>query len=233
MQRREFVKICAASAAAACAGATFADNPSSRAYNRVKLVDKDGAPVKLKALKVNHNYIFNYPFESTPCFLLNLDKPMPAKVDLKTEAGKAYQWPGGAGPQRTLVAYSAICAHKLAYPTSQVSFISFRTQPGKASKQSKVISCCADSSVYDPYAGAKVISGPAPQPLAAILLEHDPKTDEIYAIGTFGGEKFNDFFQKYEFKLDLEMGDRAREKVKSSAKLTDLVGGYSLQAAQC
>jgi len=232
MQRRDFVKVCAASAAAACSGVAFADNPSSRPYNRVKLVDKDGSPVRLKSLKTNHNYVFNYPFESTPCFLLNLDKPMPAAVDLKTEAGNRYQWPGGAGPQKTLVAYSAICAHKMAYPAKQVSFISFRTQPGKASKQGKVISCCADSSVYDPYSGAKVISGPAPQPLAAILLEHDPKTDEIYATGTFGGEKFNEFFQKYEFKLSMEMGDKAREKVKGTARLAELAE-FSTQTAQC
>lgn len=232
MQRRDFVKVCAASAAAACTGVSLADNPSSRPYNRVKLVDKDDNPIKLKTLKTNHNYVFNYPFESTPCFLLNLDKPMPAKVDLKTEAGKNYQWPGGSGPRKTLVAYSAICAHKLAYPTNQVSFISFRTQPGKASRQSKVISCCADSSVYDPYSGAKVLSGPAPQPLAAILLEHDPKTDEIYAIGTFGGEKFNEFFQKYEFKLNLELGDKARAKVKGTVRLTELAE-FSAQTAQC
>jgi len=232
MQRRDFVKLCAASTAAACSGLSLADNPSSRPYNRVKLVDKDGNPVRLKALKTNHNYVFNYPFESTPCFLLNLDKPMTAAVDLKTEAGAGYRWPGGAGPQKTLVAYSAICAHKMAYPAKQVSFISFRTQPGKASKLGKVISCCADSSVYDPYAGAKVVSGPAPQPLAAILLEHDARTDEIYVTGTFGGEKFNDFFQKYEFKLSMEMGDKARAKVKDTTRLTELTE-FSMQTAQC
>jgi arsenite oxidase small subunit len=236
MQRREFVKVCTASAAAACtvplASLAIADNPSSRPYNRVKLVDKDGAPIKLKTLKSNHNYVFNYPFESTPCFLLNLDKAMGAKVALKTEAGNNYDWPGGVGPKKTLVAYSAICAHKMAYPTDQVSFISFRTMPGKASKQSKVISCCADASVYDPYAGARVISGPAPQPLAAILLEHDPRTDEIWALGTFGGEKFNEFFQKYEFKLTMQLGDKAREKVKGTVRLAELTN-YSAQTAQC
>jgi len=235
MQRREFMKLCSASAAACAtplAATAFADNPSSRNYNKVKLVDKDGAPIKLKTLKSNHNYVFNYPFESTPCFLLNLDKPVQSKVALKTEAGKNYDWPGGAGPKKTLVAYSAICAHKLAYPTDQVSFISFKTKAGKASKQSNVISCCADASVYDPYAGAKVIAGPAPQPLAAILLEHDPKTDEIWALGTFGGEVFNEFFKKYEFKLSLQMGDKAKERVKGTVRVSELTA-YSAQTAQC
>lgn len=239
MQRREFMKLCSASAAACAtplAATAFADNPpanpSSQRYNKVKLVDRDGVPIKLKTLKSNHNYVFNYPFESTPCFLLNLDKPVQTKVALKTEGGTNYDWPGGVGPRKTLVAYSAICAHKLAYPTDQVSFISFKTKAGKASKQANVISCCADASVYDPYAGAKVLSGPAPQPLAAILLEHDPKTDEIWALGTFGGEKFNEFFQKYEFKLSMQMAGRAKEKVKDIAKLVELAA-YSMQSAQC
>ena len=76
------------------------------------------------------------------------------------------------------------------------------------------------------------MSGPAPQPLAAILLEHDAKTDELYAVGTFGGEKFNEFFQKYDFKLSMEMGAKAKELVTSTASLTDLAA-YSTQTAQC
>ncbi len=236
MQRRDFVKLCTATAAAACTASlsslVIANNPSSQRYNRVKLVDRDGVPIKLKSLKTNHNYVFNYPFESTPCFLLSLDKPVKKLVALKTEGGKDYDWPGGVGPKKTLVAYSAICAHKLAYPTDQVSFISFKTRPGKASRQSNVISCCADASIYDPYAGAKVLSGPAPQPLAAILLEHDPKTDEIWALGTFGGEMFNEFFRKYEFKLSMQLGNRAKDQVKDEARLVELTA-YSAKSAQC
>jgi hypothetical protein len=49
-----------------------------------------------------------------------------------------------------------------------------------------------------------VLAGPAPQPLAAILLEHDPASDEIHAVGTLGGEMFNQFFEKYAFRLALE-----------------------------
>ncbi len=234
-ERRDFLGVC--SAAAACttvrAGAALATAPAARQYARVKLTDAGGKSVKLKSLKTNYNYVFNYPYASTPCFLLNLDAPMPDKVGLKTESGLSYDWPGGVGEKKTLVAYSAICAHKLAYPSPQVSFIGFRASPSPANARGKVITCCADKSVYDPYAGAKVISGPAPQPLAAILLEHDAKTDEIYAVGTFGGEKFNDFFAKYEFKLTLEMGgNRVKEEVTGTAVLKDLAN-YSAQTAQC
>jgi Rieske Fe-S protein len=239
--RRKFIEICVAGAtpcAAFAASPASAVAPStsapltSRQYNRVKLVDIDGKAIKAKSLKPHHNYVFGYPFASTPCFLLNLGKALPEKVALKTADGGNYDWPGGVGASRSIVAYSAICAHKLAYPTSQVSFISYRPLPSKTSARGQVISCCADKSVYDPFAGAKVLSGPAPQPLAAILLEHDAKTDELFATGTFGGEKFNEFFQKYEFKLSMELGAKAKEVVTKTAKLSDLAA-YSTQTAQC
>ncbi len=253
--RRKFIGICVAGAAAhvadpaACATARAharevtrlsvagaAANSSTpltaRKYARVKLVDADGKAIKARSLKANYNYVFNYPYASTPCFLLNLDKPIAGKVSLKTEAGNPYEWPGGAGTSKTIVAYSAICAHKLAYPARQVSFIGFRASPSATNSRGKVITCCSDKSVYDPFAGAKVVSGPAPQPLASILLEYDAGADEIFAVGTFGGEKFDEFFQKYEFKLSMEMGGRAKDAVTGSTQLLDLAN-YSTQTAQC
>lgn len=243
MKRRHFIEICvvatagpAGCAAAAAQGPAAAgqDQPAAveRRYERVKLVDKDGKAIKARSLKTNHNYVFNYPYASTPCFLLNLDSAPSAKVALRTEAGSSYDWPGGVGSGKSIVAYSAICAHKLAYPTRQVSFIGYRASASGVSPRGKVIACCADKSVYDPAAGAKVLSGPAPQPLAAILLEHDQKTDELFAVGTFGGEKFDAFFQKYDFKLAMEHGDKARNRVAGSTQVMDLAG-YSQQTAQC
>jgi arsenite oxidase small subunit len=98
--------------------------------------------------------------------------------------------------------------------------------------QGKVITCCSDRSVYDPASGAKVVSGPAPQPLAAILLEHDPKTDQLHAIGTFGGEMFNEFFRRFQFRLQLEVGPRAKEEVEGTTRVQPL-DRYSIQWAQC
>lgn len=230
--RREFMHHCAIGAAS-CVAQPLLAAPTSTRYERVKLVDADGRAIKLSSLKTNHNYVFNYPFATTPCFLLNLDQAMPEKIGLKTEAGVSYDWPGGVGPKKTLVAYSAICAHKLAYPSAQVSFISFRQKASRASTRKNVITCCADASVYDPFAGAKVLSGPAPQPLATILLEHDVKSDEIYAIGTFGGEKFTEFFDKYTFKLTLDSGSSdVKAPAKNTAVLKDL-SNYSTQTASC
>ena len=56
-----------------------------------------------------------------------------------------------------------------------------------------------------------MVSGPAPQPLA-----YDPARTRFRRPMRFtpsapGGEKFDAFFEKYEFKLSLEMGGKARE----------------------
>jgi hypothetical protein len=76
------------------------------------------------------------------------------------------------------------------------------------------------------------VAGPAPQPLAAILLEHQPAGDELYAVGTLGGEMFNQFFAKYQFKLALEHGRGARQAVEGTAAVTRLEN-YCRQQVSC
>jgi Rieske Fe-S protein len=209
MQRRDFVKFCAASAAAAGAPPGVAADAVPSFYTRARLVGANGVALQATTLPVDRNLIFHYPFAATPCFLLNLGRPARA-TRLATSDRRSYEWKGGVGPKRSIVAYSAICAHQLAYPTRDISFISYRTEKSARNKLGNVIHCCAEHSQYDPAEGAKVLAGPAPQPLAAILLEHDPKTDELTAVGTLGGEMFNQFFAKYELKLALEgAGSRA------------------------
>ena len=233
MKRREFVQACALSAAGAAwpeasQGAVLA----SRKYRRVKLVDETGKPVRVAELRAGATYVFDYPYAATPAFLLRLDQPVTPGILLKTEAGETYPWEGGIGADKSVVAYSAICAHKMTYPTKQVSFIGYRDAPSPVAGKGKVITCCSDRSVYDPAAGARVVSGPAPQPLATILLEHDPRTDETFAVGTFGGEMFAEFFRKYEFRLQLEMGNRARAATDGTTIVRRLEN-YSTQWAQC
>ncbi len=233
MERRDFVKLCAASAAAvSLPEAGQAAALTARTYRKAKLVDERGQPVRAATLKPGVSHVFDYPFAATPAFLIRLDRPTFSGIDLRTEAGAVYRWEGGIGPDKAIVAYSAICAHKMTYPTKQVSFIGYRDAPSPVAGKGKVITCCSDRSVYDPAAGAKVVSGPAPQPLATILLEHDAKADEIWAVGTFGGEMFAEFFRKFEFRLQLEMGDRARSAVERTAVVKELAN-YSAQWAQC
>jgi len=230
MERREFVKFCAA--ALAGGPGTVAADSQPHLYTRARLVDEKGAPLRAGAIPANQNLIFNYPFAATPCFLLNLGKPVAASVQLKTAENQAYEWKGGVGPGRSVVAYSAICAHKLSYPTRDISFISFRTEKSVRNRYASVIHCCSEHSQYDPAAGARVVAGPAPQPLAAILLEHDTQSDEIHAVGTLGGEMFNEFFKKYEFKLAMESPGSPHAAVAGSCVVHPL-DNYCRQQVKC
>jgi arsenite oxidase small subunit len=232
MERREFVKLCAASAAATGFPEFAAADAAPTRYARVKLLDEQGKPMRAAAVPAQRNLIFHYPYAATPCFLLNLGKPSKAAVSLKTSDNRDYRWGGGVGPQRSIVAYSAICAHQLAYPTKEISFISYRAEASARNKHAQVIHCCAEHSQYDPSDGARVVAGPAPQPLAAILLEHDAKSDELFAVGTLGGEMFRQFFAKYEMKLSLETGGGFQNAVQGTTVVSDMQN-YCRQQVKC
>lgn len=236
MERRDFMKVCAAGAALAAGRPLAAPaNSAPRLYSRALLVDEYGKPLRASALAPNRNYIFHYPYAGTPCFLLNLGKPLPQAVKLKTESGAEYQWQGGVGAARSVVAYSAICAHRMAYPTKQISFISYRDgKTASPTARANMIHCCAEHSEYDPARGATVVSGPAKQPLAAILLEYDGARDQIHAVGTLGGELFNEFFRKYDFKLALDHGSgaKARGQVDGRAMVSEL-SSFCRQQVTC
>ena len=231
MQRRDFIKFCAASAAATGGTPALAADATPSFYGRARLVNEGGAALRAAALPVDRNLIFHYPFSSTPCFLLNLGRPAKASARLQTADQRSYEWKGGVGPKRSIVAYSAICAHQLAYPTKEISFISYRTEKSARNRLGNVIHCCAEHSQYDPAEGARVLAGPAPQPLASILLEHDARTDELTAVGTLGGEMFNQFFAKYELKLQLEGG--AARKPASGTLVVQELDNYCRQQVKC
>ena len=193
----------------------------ARAHARALLVDERGDPLKAASLKPRTNYVFHYPFEATPAFLLDLGRAA-SPVALSSREGGVYNWPGGVGRQRSIVAFSAICAHQLVYPTRDVSFISFRPTRAQRGVQDGLIHCCADHSQYDPARGAEVLSGPATQPLCAVLLAHDAKTDTLTAHGTLGGELFDEFFRKYEMKLSLDVGPNAKRPVSGQTTVREL-----------
>ncbi len=236
MERRQFIRACAASASAAANATAVSISAATgpvhpKRYARAKLTAAGGGTLKASALAVNRNYVFFYPFHGTPCFLLNLGKPV-GPMAVKGAAGADYDWPGGSGARQSVVAYSAICSHQLTYPTKDISFISFRAGKTAVNKHADVIHCCSEHSQYDPAQGAKVLTGPAPQPLAAILLEHDAATDELHATGTLGGEMFNAFFRKYEMKLALDLGGRARQAAADSCPVSEL-DNYCRQQVRC
>lgn len=98
MDRREFVEVCAlggGSLAAALTQTAWAADAKPRSYGRVQLLDDVGKPLKASNLKPQTNYVFHYPFEATPVFLLDLGKPA-AATQLQTRDKQSYQWPGAS-----------------------------------------------------------------------------------------------------------------------------------------
>jgi hypothetical protein len=149
MERRQFLTTCAVlSGAGLLAGErTRADTPP-RWYSRTLLTDVHGRPVRTRDLAADTNYVFQYPFAATPCLLVKLSRPAAATTTLKREDGAAYAWQGGVGEDRNVVAFSAICAHKLAYPTREVSFIRYqreRSATSAATTPSRSSTSCKSS----------------------------------------------------------------------------------------
>jgi arsenite oxidase small subunit len=172
LNRRSVVKLCASAAAlvGACPEVLAGQGATERRPKRVKLVDRAGRALRADDLMVGINYLFHYPYVSTPCFLLNLGRPTASRVSLRTEEGRHYDWQSGVGRQHAVVAFSTICAHKMSHLAQTVSFINYRHEPvnfrdegERLRERAQVIYCCSEKSVYDPLRGARVMArtGPA------------------------------------------------------------------------
>jgi Rieske Fe-S protein len=200
-----------------------------QSHGRSLLVDALREPLRASRLPLGEPFVFTYPYHATPAFLMALGSSIRG-TSLQTEARQAYEAPAGVGPKGSIVAFSAICSHKLMYPTRQISFIGLRK--GQGDEPAHVIHCCGDQSRYDALHGARVIGGPAPQPLAAIALEWDPRTDHLHAVGTLGGDMFATFFERYAVKLEIEHGTKVRQAVGAMA-VTLPAAAYSRQWQTC
>ncbi len=55
-----------------------------------------------------------------------------------------------------------------------------------------------------------------------MLLDYNQKADTLTAWGTLGGELFDDFFRKYDAKLSLDVGPRARNAVAGQSVVREL-----------
>ena len=235
MDRRSFIKICSAVAVTGTLSPCFvrqAQAAELAAFARVKLVDAQGHAIKANTLSGTDAYVFNYPYVSTPCFLIDLGKSA-SNNKLIGSDGAEYEWRGGVGSNKSIVSYNAICSHQLAYTGKDVSLITYNTQNSEIAGRANVITCCAHNSVFDPAQGAKVLSGPATGPLSSIALEYDPATDELYATGVYGGLLFDDFFKAYKIQLNAELGPgKAKELVTNTAKVI-LFADYTKTRIQC
>lgn len=211
VDRRKFFKVCGSYVAALAATShPAAANASAKSYNRVLLM-RNGKTMRASNFEAGQAYIFHYPYITTPCLIFNLGESAADPRQLTTDAEEIYTWKGGVGPANSIVAYSAICAHRMTYPARSASFLNYRhsrvvyfDEERNRKEQEKIIYCCSERSVYDATRGAQVIGGPAPQPLASIQLDYSPEDDSVAAVGTIGGELFENFLSKFEFRLQLD-----------------------------
>jgi arsenite oxidase small subunit len=233
MDRRHFLKLCSTTTALAAANPDLLAHANARKYARVQLVDAAGKPLRTGALREGANYLFHYPFVGTPVLLLRLGQATARDVALKTAEGNAYRWSGGVGADRSVVAFSAICSHQLSSALRRQTFISYRHDRSAVAARARVIVCCAHNSIFDPARGGAVVDGPAQQPLAAVVLEHDAASDSLYATGIAGGEMFHDFFVALKADLIEEFGRGAsRQEVTNKATVT-LLEDYAKQVIAC
>ncbi len=242
MKRRDFGKICASMAATAVAGGPPVALASQReSYPLSGLHTENHQTVTGETLEPGVPYVFFYPYISTPCFLIDLDteaRSGPTHHDPRT--GEPYTWLGGVGPNSSIVAFSAICSHKMSHPAREISFINYRhdavsfySNAGKSEKKQRVISCCSERSVYDPADGARVLGGPAPQPLAAIELSYDNNTGAISAAASYGGDMYDRFFEKFGFRAAIEHKVNDPAELVGSKTLVRKLTDYSRQTIKC
>ena len=229
MNRRRFIQMsgCALAAGLLARRSALAADPI-KPYAPAPLVDSQGRPLRARDLEPGQSYLFFYPYVGTPVFLIDLGRAAPpVQFD---DGGTQRDWAGGVGPKRSIVAFSAICQHNLSRPTPATSPITYSPA---AAQPSGRITCCAHSSVYDPAAGARVVSGPAESALTTVVLSYDPTDDSLRAVGTAGIEVFDDYFREYKADLMREFGPgKAREEQKGAVKVM-LLREYSAELLTC
>jgi len=232
MERRNFLRVSATSAMAVAIAPSLVtqrlyaeDGSLFQTFEKVQLKDAEGNPLKSAALAVEENYIFHYPHVSTPAIMVNLAEPAQKNIKLKAEDGTEYIYRGGAGENGTIVAYSAICPHQLTHPQPEMSMFQYVEEKGKtlAYKKGGVFVCSSHLSAFDPKEGGKVVSGPANEGLASIILEIDAE-DNMWAVAVLGPVKFQDYFDAFkdEFKKFYGNKRKAKKLIKEEAKVQPL-----------
>ncbi len=152
-------------------------------YPKVQLIDTDGSPLTVAKVESEYNvetselYLFYYPLENEPNFLLNL---YPASGTPNGSNG-AENVPYGIGTHQSIVAYSAICQH-LGCPAPAIAFYPPGTCPETPGGHTFYIHCSCHGSTYDVTNSAANLTGPAVLPLPQVLLETDA-AGNIFANG--------------------------------------------------
>jgi len=148
VSRRDLLAGGAAAAGAAVAlGAAGAQAAASTSYPRHRVI-------ALSNLRVNRPVAFRYPLRAQPNVLLDLGRRVP----------------GGVGPKRSIVAFSALCQH-MGCP------VAYR-------RSARELVCPCHQTHYDPERLASIVQGVATRALPRVLLE--VRNGAVHAVGVDG-----------------------------------------------
>ncbi len=111
---------------------------------------------KAAGMPVNTAVSFSYPDPSSPCVALRM--------------GSAVA--GGVGPNGDIVAYSSLCTHMGC--------------PVLYHAESKTFKCGCHFSMFDAEHSGQMICGQATENLPRVLLDYDPASDTVNAVGIDG-----------------------------------------------
>ena len=112
-----------------------------------------GAAAKMQE---NTPVAFTFPDASSPCVAIKMGRPVA----------------GGVGPNRDIVAYSALCTHMgcpVAYDAN-----------------SRAFRCGCHYSTFDAEMGGQMICGQATENLPQVVLEYNDKNDSVTAVAIEG-----------------------------------------------
>ena len=158
VSRRYFLK--SGGAAAAVVGAAAVPMTASAAapagVGTTTLPYPKRAVGKRASIVLNTATSFSYPDESSSCYVIRMGHAVP----------------GGVGPDKDIVAYSAMCTH-MGCPVVYDNGV-------------RVFKCHCHFSMFDPENGGQMICGQATENLPKILLEYDASTDTVNAVGIDG-----------------------------------------------
>ena len=100
VERRKFLGIVRSRcpAPSALAGVAGVGARRRRASTSARGSSTSTARRSARALVAETNYVFQYPFAATPCFLLKLGRPAVAEATLRREDGRRTRGSGGVGP---------------------------------------------------------------------------------------------------------------------------------------
>jgi len=210
--------------ASTLAGVTGESGP----WPRTRLLDDEENPLTVDDIAPGESRVFHYPFRVTPCFLVRLE----ARADRVAPVG-------GVGRDHSVLAFSAICSHKMSHPARPISHIAYRAEAvaftdhdGQRQRRRGTISCCSERSVYDPADGARVLAGPAPVPLAAIALALDDD-GTIVATASLGQDRYAPFLDAFGFRLALEHGTSDVRRRSGDTAVATPAERFSHQQIRC